>query len=133
MKRFETQTRVRFAETDAAGIVYYNEFFVYFEVGRIEMFRELGLTYSWRIPIVDTQCTFHAPARFDDVIEIHSQVEHVGTASFRIGHEVFQVNDDSKVLLATGRVIMVNVGEERKSAPLPDDVRTTLASVAGDA
>ncbi|MCC6751479.1 MAG: acyl-CoA thioesterase [Deltaproteobacteria bacterium] len=133
-RTFSTRTRVRFAETDASGIVYYNNYFVYFEVGRIEMFRELGLPYDWRIPIAETHCRFRASARFDELLEVHSFVEEVRSKGFRIGHRVHRVDgpDEGLALLAEGYTAMVHVGEDRRPRLLPTEFRAALdAALAG--
>ncbi|GEM_PF-772535 len=124
MRIFKTRTRVRYAETDAAGIVYYNNFFVYFELGRIEMFRELGLPYDWRLPIPETYAKFHASATFDDPLEIQSFVEETRRCGFRIGCRVFRVREgEEPVLLAEGYTSMVTVDEAKKPVPLPEAFR----------
>lgn len=128
MRVFKTRTRVRYAETDAAGIVYYNNFFVYFELGRVELFRELGLAYDWRLPIAETACRFHASARFDDLLEIHSTVEELRSKGFRIGCKVFRLEGEASVLLAEGHTAMVTVGEDRRPVALPDDFRRALSA-----
>jgi acyl-CoA thioester hydrolase len=129
VKIFKTRTRVRYAETDAAGIVYYNNFFVYFELGRVEMFRELGLAYDWRLPIADTACRFRASARFDDSLEIHSFVEELRSKGFRIGCKVHRVEEGGALtLLAEGHTAMVTVGEDRRPVALPDDFRKALSA-----
>ena len=68
MRKFVTRVRARYGETDAAGVIYYGTFMQYFEVGKMEMYRELGLTYQWDIPIVDTYCRYPAPTYFDDLL-----------------------------------------------------------------
>lgn len=128
MKIYRTRARVRYAETDAAGIVYYNNFFVYFELGRVELFRELGLAYDWRLPIAETACRFHASARFDDLLEIHSFVEELRSKGFRIGCKVHRVDGEALTLLAEGHTAMVTVGEDRRPVPLPDDFRRALSA-----
>lgn len=118
---FRTRTRVRYADTDASGIVYYASYFLYFETGRVEMFRELGLPYDYHLPIVETACRYRAPARFDDLVEVHSFVAEVRSKGFRIGHEVHRVRDDGSLeLLVEGHTSMVTVGEDRKPVPLPE-------------
>jgi len=130
MKIFKTRTRVRYAETDAARIVYYNNYFVYFELGRIELFRELGLPYEWWIPIAETHASFHAPASFDDPIEIHSFVAGIRSMGFRIGCRVFRTREgEEPVLLAEGYTAMVSVGEDRRPKPLPENYRKAFESV----
>lgn len=124
---FRHRTRARYAETDASGIVYYNSYFVYFELGRIEMFRQLGLPYDWRLPIAETHCRFRSPARFDDLLEIHSFVAELRSKGFRIGHRVHRVEpQDALTLLADGFTAMVTVGEDRRPAPLPAAFRTAF-------
>jgi acyl-CoA thioester hydrolase len=133
MKLFKTQTRVRYAETDAAGIVYYNNFFVYFELGRIEMFRQLGIPYTWRLPIAETYCRYHASARFDDLLEIHTSVTQLRSKGFRIGCKVYRIAEGEvggkqeggqpghePVLLAEGYTAMVTVGDDHKPIALPE-------------
>ncbi len=93
MNVFRTRLRARYADTDATGIVYYGSYHRYFEVGRVEMFRELGLPYDWRLPIVETRCRYRASARFDDLLEVRSFVEEVRTRAFRIGQQVYRVDD----------------------------------------
>lgn len=128
MKIYRTRARVRYAETDAAGIVYYNNYFVYFELGRVELFRELGLAYDWRLPIAETACRFHASARFDDLLEIHSFVEELRSKGFRIGCKVHRVDGEALTLLAEGHTAMVTVGEDRRPVPLPDAFRRALSA-----
>ena len=130
VKIFKTHTRVRYAETDAAGIVYYNNYFVYFEVGRIELFRDLGLPYDWRLPIAETHAEFHASAEFDDPLEIHSFVAEVRRAGFRIGCRVYRTRrGEEPVLLAEGYTSMVTVGENKKPVPLPEAFRQAFEAV----
>jgi acyl-CoA thioester hydrolase len=133
MKIFRTQTRVRYAETDTSGIAYYNSYLVYFEVGRIELFRELGLSYDWRLPIRETWCRYHASAIFDDIIEIETFVEEVRTKAFRLGSRALRLREgEEPVLLAEGHIVMVTVDDDRKPSPMPDAFREAFASALSD-
>ncbi|MHC4598355.1 MAG: acyl-CoA thioesterase [Planctomycetota bacterium] len=124
MKIFKTRTRVRYAETDAAGIVYYNNYFIYFELGRIELFRELNLPYTWQLPIAETYAKFHASAVFDDPIEIHAFVAEVRNKGFRIGCRVYRTREgEEPLLLSEGYTSMVTVDEEKNPIPLPAEFR----------
>jgi acyl-CoA thioester hydrolase len=119
-KVFSTRMRVRYADTDTSGIVYYASYFLYFETGRVEMFRELGLPYDLHLPIVETACRYRAPARFDDLLEVHSCVAETRSKGFRIDHRVHRVRDDGTLeLLVEGHTSMVTVGDDRKPVPLP--------------
>lgn len=128
---FETRTRARFAETDESGIVYYGSYFVYFELGRVEMFRELGLAYDFHVPIVETRCRYHAPARFDDELSIHTFVEELRTRAFRLGARVYRVRDHGDdELLCEGWTAMVTTGDDRRPIPIPADFRAALEAIA---
>jgi acyl-CoA thioester hydrolase len=127
MRIFSTRTRARYADTDTSGIVYYASYFLYFETGRVEMFRELGLPYDYHLPIVETACRYRAPARFDDLLEIHSFVEELRSKGFRIGHRVHRVQQDGSLeLLVEGHTAMVTVGEDRKAIALPESFRAAF-------
>jgi acyl-CoA thioester hydrolase len=121
MKTFKTQLRVRYAETDAAEVVYYGSFFLYFEVGKIEMYREIGLPYQWDIPIVDTYCKYLAPVYFDDVLEVHTKFSDIKKKSFKIESKVYKKSDDGELqLVADGYTTHVFIDEDRKAINLPD-------------
>ncbi|MBI5498693.1 MAG: acyl-CoA thioesterase [Deltaproteobacteria bacterium] len=126
-KVFTTRFRARYAETDATGIVYYNQYFVYLEVGRIEMFRELGLTYDRHLPIVETGCRYHASAVFDDLLEVETFVEEVRAKRFRLGGKVFRIGGDgSRTVLVEGFCAMVTVGDDNRPVPLPPAFRAAF-------
>ena len=81
---FEARVRVRYAETDQMGVVYHSNYIVWFEVGRVEMLRQLGFTYrdmekqdDTHIAVADVHCRFKSPARYDDLITIRTQLTNV--------------------------------------------------------
>lgn len=116
---FTTDTRVRYAETDASGIVYYANYFIYFELGRLEMFRQLGLPYDRRLPIVETRCRYHASAHFEDLLVVRSRLGEVRSKGFRIDHEVRRGEE----LLVEGHTAMVTAGDDGRPVPLPERFR----------
>ncbi len=121
MKNFITRTRARYAETDTAEVLYYGSYFLYFEVGRVEMFRELDLPYRRDIPIVDTYCKYLRPGYFDDLLEIHTRFDDISEKGFKIRNQVYRVTDDNNIeLIAEGYVTMVYVNENRKVSKLPN-------------
>lgn len=121
MTVFTTTTRVRYAETDAAGIAYYNSYFVYFELGRVELFRQLGLPYDRHLPIAETACRYFASARFDDPLRIDTRVVELRSKGFRLGARVYRVDDQGgEELLAEGITGMVTADEHGKPRPLPE-------------
>jgi len=129
MKLFTTRTRARYAETDTSGIVYYGSYLLYFEVGRIEMFRQLALPYDAALPIVETHCRYRAPAHFDELLEVQSFVRELRSKGFSIGCEVRRVEGDGALtLLAEGYTAMVTVDEQRRPVPLPARYRDALSA-----
>ncbi len=89
---FTTTVRVRYAETDAMGWVYYGCYFVYFEIGRTELMRELWCPYSEiekngvRLPVVSTGCRFWAGARYDDLLRIVTGVSVLSAYRLRFDY-----------------------------------------------
>src|ERR1700756_2658175 len=82
----EVKIRVRYAETDQMGIVYYANYFVWFEIGRVEFLRELGFHYKEMemeddcfIPVVETNCRYKAPARYDEELLLETRILHMRT------------------------------------------------------
>jgi len=128
----ETELRVRYAETDAQGVVYYANHFVWFEVGRISYLRACGQDYrGWEgrglgINIVEAACHYHAPARFDDPILVRTWVSQVGNSSFRFDYQV--LHKEQGEVLAEGHTIQVFVDlGAGKAVPIPGELRAVLA------
>jgi YbgC/YbaW family acyl-CoA thioester hydrolase len=133
-----TRTRVRFGETDAAGIVFYATFFAWFDVGTTGLLRaaqrELTDAHGrprWPVPIVEAGARFIAPLYFDDVIAIRSTIAELGTSSLRVEHVVLRGDTEA----ARGfevRVLIAPAGEDGRiaAAPLPPELRAALADPA---
>lgn len=127
----ESRVRVRFEETDAMGVVYYSKFFVWMEVGRINLLRDLGWVYEdWtkrglHIPVVQAHVDYKASARFDDEVLIMTRLARIGARSIRFDTEMFKLPE--KVLLCTGHTVHALVGGSGRAVPFPDDVRERLA------
>jgi acyl-CoA thioester hydrolase len=119
MKVFKTQVRVRYAETDAAEIVYYSNFFIYFEVGKMEMFRELNLPYDRRLPMVEAHCDFKNTAKFDDLLDIHTTVPEVYEKGFKVESQIFRDDDGKITPIAEGYTIHLTADTARKTHKLP--------------
>jgi len=130
-----TRTRVRFGETDAAGIVFYATFFAWFDVGTTGLLRaahpELTDAHGrprWPVPIVEAGARFVAPLYFDDAIEIRSTITELGTSSLRVEHVIVRGETEA----ARGfevRVLIAPAGEDGRivAAPLPPELRAALA------
>ena len=119
MKIFKTQLRVRYAETDAAEIVYYSNFFIYFEVGKMEMFRELGLPYDRRLPMIEAHCDFKNTAKFDDLLEIHTTVPEVMEKGFKVSSKIFRKDKKKLIPIAEGYTIHLTADKNRKVKNVP--------------
>lgn len=132
---YETTLRVRYAETDQMGVVYHSNFIIWFEVGRVEMLREAGVSYKdmeavddCHFVVVEVRCQYSKPARYDDMIRIRTRVAEVRTRTMRFTYEIF--NDATGELLATGETSHVICDSASKPKTLPEKYRK-LFSVPG--
>lgn len=121
----ETKLRVRYAETDQMGVVYHSNFVIWFEVGRVELLRQLGFKYSemeqkddCHIPVVDLRVRYKSPALYDDEIVLRTEIKNVRSSLLHFGYEVFRESD--RTLLATGETTHIIVDKKLKRRPLPD-------------
>jgi acyl-CoA thioester hydrolase len=128
----EIKTRVRYADTDTMHVVYYANFFVWFESGRIELLRSRGIVYrdieemGVFIPVVEAHANYKAPARFDDELLIRTRLTKIGETSVRFENEVYRL--PSMDLLCTGHTVHVVVGRDGKPLRVPDEFRSRLSS-----
>ncbi len=131
MPPFVHRLRVRYHECDSQGIVFNANHFAYFDVGMTELWRLLFGSYDAMVrsgtdvQVVDAAASFHAPARFDDELELQLAIEKLGTTSFTTG---FEVRRDG-ALLVSGRMVHVCVDTERhEKRAIPPDMRERLAT-----
>jgi len=120
----ETRLRVRYAETDQMGVVYHANHFVWFEVGRVELLRQLGFSYrdmeakdQCFIAVVDARCRYKAPAQYDDEIIVRTQLKNVRESVIHFGYELIRENDG--LLLAEGETTHIVTNAEMKATALP--------------
>ena len=121
----ETRLRVRYAETDRMGIVYHSNFAVWFEVGRVELLRQLGFDYKemeqeekCHLPVVDLRVRYKAPAQYDDEIVVRTELKNARSTLLHFGYEVFRERD--RTLLATGETMHIIVDDKFERRPLPE-------------
>jgi acyl-CoA thioester hydrolase len=99
MRSGQTTIRVRYEETDQMGVVYYAKYFVWFEVGRAEYFRELGMPYSdfekndILLPVTRAFAEYKMPARYDDLIRVVTSVALLQEVRIAFKYEIFRAND----------------------------------------
>jgi acyl-CoA thioester hydrolase len=121
----EVKVRVRYAETDQMGVVYHANHFVWFEVGRVEFFRQLGFSYKemeqqdgCHIAVVDARCRYKAPARYDDEVVVRTRLKNARESMVHFGYEL--VRDADGLLLAEGETMHVVIDREMKKTPIPE-------------
>jgi acyl-CoA thioester hydrolase len=120
-----TRIRVRYAETDQMGVVYHSNFFIWFEVGRVELLRQLGFTYKEMerqdqcfIAVVDARCRFKAPARYDDEITVRTYLKNVRESLIHFAYEAVRESDGA--LLAEGETTHIVTDANLNRRPLPE-------------
>jgi acyl-CoA thioester hydrolase len=119
----EARVRVRYAETDQMGVVYHSNYLIWFEVGRVEFIRQLGLNYKQMeedgcgIAVVDLHVRYKAPARYDDELVIETRLVAARGAVVRFGYRILRVTDG--LLLCEGETMHVVVGVDMKKRSLP--------------
>lgn len=120
----ETEIRVRYAETDQMGVVYYANFFIWFEIGRVEHLRSRGFSYrdleaegGRYIPVVEARCRYKSPARYDDQLILRTRLARQRGPLLDFAYEVVRPADG--VLLATGETRHVVVDKNFQPADLP--------------
>ncbi len=129
----ETRVRVRYAETDQMGVVYHSNYFIWFEVGRVELLRQLGFSYREMeqqdqcfIAVVDARCRYKAPARYDDEIVIRTQLKNVRESVIHFGYEAVRTSDGT--LLAEGETTHIVTDAQMCRKTIPDKYLGTFKS-----
>jgi acyl-CoA thioester hydrolase len=127
----ETKLRVRYAETDQWGTVYHSNFFVWFEVGRVELLRSLGFSYKEmeeqddsHTVVAEVKCSYEKPARYDDLIRVRTWVAESKKRTLRFAYEVF--NDETGVRLARGETLHVICDGQGRPKALPEKYRVAI-------
>ena len=131
----EVRLRVRYAETDQMGVAYHSNFFIWFEVGRVELLRQLGFNYKKMeqqdgcfIAVVDARCRYKSPARYDDELLVRTFVKHVRGSLIEFGYEVLRAGDGA--LLAEGETVHIVVDDEMRKRSMPEKYQRALEQAA---
>jgi acyl-CoA thioester hydrolase len=132
----ETRLRVRYAETDQMGVVYHSNHLIWFEVGRVELMRELGFSYRDMereggrfIAVAEVQCRYRAPVFYDDEILIRTRLKTVRESVVIFSYEL--VKADSKALVAEGETTHIVTDSKMKVAALPEKYLTAFRAAMG--
>jgi acyl-CoA thioester hydrolase len=125
----KADVRVIYGDTDQMGVVYYANYLRYFEIGRTEYlracgarYRDIEAKYRMLLPVVDAQISYKSPARYDDLLSIHTVVGKLGRASLRFEYQVFL----GDILLVTGHTVHACLGADSSVMALPAEVVALL-------
>ena len=132
--KFSSLTRVGFSDTDAQGIVYYGRYLPYFDAARVEYHRHLdmlAIEIDGELVMRAASIEYHAPARFDDLLEVFIRVARIGRTSETYEMAAYRVEDDVLMVTATQTLVLVDL-VERKARPIPDQVRERIRAFEGD-
>src|SRR5215469_13786613 len=120
----ETRLRVRYAETDQMGVVYHSNHFVYFEVGRVELLRQLGFSYrdmeredGCFIAVVDARCRYKAPVLYDDEVIVKTTLKKIRESLIHFHYELLRASD--RALLAEGETAHIVTDAQMKITAIP--------------
>ena len=125
--------RVRYAETDKAGMAHHAAYLVWFEEGRVALLRSLGSPYRMleaqgiHFPVRDARCRYRTLALFDDSLTVTTTVRHVGGASVRFGYRIVRPTDDA--VIVEGMTAHACVDDAGRVQRLPRTLRELLAGV----
>ena len=133
--RFAHRIRVGFDETDAQGVVYYGRYMPYFDRARVEYLRGLGILrhvagqpeFAMRAQHVE----YHAPARFDDELEVFARAERVGTTSITWAFDAYKAGSGEHLASATQVVVAIDL-DERRAVAVPAAFRASVAGFEGE-
>ena len=132
----ETRLRVRYAETDQMGVVYHANHFIWFEVGRVELLRQLGFSYrdmeqsdGCFIAVVDARCRYKAPVRYDDEVIVRTQLKNARESVIHFGYELVRADDGE--LLAEGETTHIVTDEEMQARLLPEKYLNAFREAMG--
>ncbi len=136
---FRIDYRVIYGDTDAGGVVYNANFLRYFEIGRTEMMRFCSLPYSLIekrgliLPVTETYLRYKAPARYDDLITIHTSLAEIKKYTSRFNYRITRKEENGKeTLLVKGFTAHACVSREGKLTPFPEDLRHTMQKLRRD-
>jgi acyl-CoA thioester hydrolase len=130
--KYSALTRVWFSDTDAQGVVYYGRYLPYFDHARTEYHRHLGAPavagreFVMRASAVE----YHAPARFDDLIEAFVRVSRIGTSSMTYECAAYRLPDEALMVTAQQTLVLVDL-EMRRPTPVPDELRAVIRALEG--
>ncbi|WP_264559368.1 acyl-CoA thioesterase [Flavobacterium sp. N2270] len=124
MKEFQFNVRVRYAETDQMGVVYHGNYAQYFEMGRVEWLRNMGVSYKWMedngvmLPVVSLSMDYKKPARYDDVLTVKTIFKSQTSVKIEFDYEIYNEKEE---LLTIGYSMLVFVNMKTGRPTLPPE------------
>jgi acyl-CoA thioester hydrolase len=126
-----SSVRVRYAETDTMGVVYYSNYLVWFEIGRTDLLRQSGWSYremeleGFSLPVIEAHCEYKQPARYDDDVEIRTTGLLLSPVRLRFDYEVIRCRDHAP--LASGHTVHATLDRTGRPCRLPSRARELFA------
>jgi acyl-CoA thioester hydrolase len=126
-----SHVRVRYAETDKMGVVYYANYFVWFEVGRTDWLRDRGWTYremeaeGLRLPVIEAHSEYRLGARYDDDVDIRTHARRLSPVRLQFDYEIIRRADGA--VLATGHTVHATIDRQGRPVRMPDRVKDLFA------
>jgi len=132
----ETKLRVRYAETDQMGVVYHSNHLIWFEVGRVELMRQMGFSYRDMerddgrfIAVAEATCRYRAPVYYDEEVIVRTRLKHVRESAIVFSYEL--VRAENGTLLAEGETTHIVTDSNMKVAALPGKYLAVFRAAAG--
>jgi acyl-CoA thioester hydrolase len=126
-----SNVRVRYAETDKMGVVYYANYLIWFEVGRTDWLRETGWTYrsmeeeGLQLPVIAAHCDYRQGAKYDDDVHIRTRGRKLSPVRIQFDYEVIRRGDGA--VLATGHTVHATIDRHGRPVRMPDRVKDLFA------
>ena len=123
--------RVRYAETDKMGVVYYANYLVWFEVARADLLRSLGWSYrdmehaGVSLPVIEAHCEYHRPARYDDELDVRAEGRMLSPIRIEFTYQVMRRPEQTVV--ASGHTVHAGIDPGGKPCRLPERIRQAFA------
>jgi acyl-CoA thioester hydrolase len=126
-----SRIRVRYAETDTMGVVYYSNYLVWFEVARTDLLRDAGWSYremeahGYRLPVIEAHCEYRQAATYDDELDVRTTGVLLSPVRVKFTYDVVRSSD--AVVLATGYTVHASLDRDGRPCRLPERLRQVLS------
>ncbi len=133
MKYHELKVRVRYSETDQMGVVHHSNYFNYFEMGRIEYLRNLGLVYAniekehTYLVVTEVYCKYKSSARYDDVLIVRTWVSELKQTRIEFRYEIVKDGEEGRQI-AEGFSVLACLDSTRRPVVIPAELKELLAA-----